>query len=203
MKFQILTLFPAMFQGPLTESILRRGVESGAISVDLHNIRDFALDRHRTVDDAPYGGGAGMVMKPEPFFEAVDTLQAQPPIVLMSARGRPFTHQDAVRFAASAELTLLCGHYKDVDQRVADGLAAELGRLEPGTDWRVHVAYEFRDPLLRDVLDSLPAGEPVELVPMYAVESAFTHEISRSAVARSPSSDGFRASQTLSGVATD
>src|SRR5207244_4364276 len=71
------------------------------------------------------GGGAGMVLKPEPFFEAVEDLRAGPPIVLLSARGRPFTHRDAVRFAVEAELTLLCGHYKDVDQRVADGLGAE------------------------------------------------------------------------------
>jgi len=77
------------------------------------------------VDDTPYGGGAGMVLKPEPFFEAVDDLKAGPPIVLLSARGVPFTHQTAVRYAVGGEVTLLCGHYKDVDQRVADGLGAE------------------------------------------------------------------------------
>ena len=88
-------------------------------------LRDYTHDRHHTVDDTPYGGGAGMVLKPEPFFEAVEDLGARPPIVLLSARGRPFAHRDAVRFSLGAELTLLCGHYKDVDQRVADGLAAE------------------------------------------------------------------------------
>src|SRR5205085_11673513 len=77
------------------------------------------------VDDTPYGGGAGMVMKPEPFFEAVESIGAKAPIVLLSARGRQFHHEDAVRFAAGDELTLLCGHYKDVDQRVADHLATE------------------------------------------------------------------------------
>jgi tRNA (guanine37-N1)-methyltransferase len=77
------------------------------------------------VDDAPYGGGAGMVMKPEPFFEAVEAIGAKPPIVLLSARGRRFTHDDAERFSRGDELTLLCGHYKDVDQRVADHLATE------------------------------------------------------------------------------
>src|SRR5205085_2796360 len=87
--------------------------------------RNYTHDRHKTVDDSPYGGGAGMVLKPEPFFEAVEDLRAGPPIVLLSARGRAFTHQDAVRFAVGTELTLLCGHYKDVDQRVADGLGAE------------------------------------------------------------------------------
>jgi tRNA (guanine37-N1)-methyltransferase len=90
-------------------------------------LRDFTHDRHRTVDDTPYGGGAGMVLKPEPFFEAVDSLApvAGSPVVLPSARGRLFGHADAVRFAVAPELTLLCGHYKDVDQRVADGLGAE------------------------------------------------------------------------------
>ncbi|MDB4883633.1 MAG: tRNA ((1)-)-methyltransferase, partial [Gemmatimonadetes bacterium] len=82
-------------------------------------------DRHRTVDDYPYGGGAGMVMKPDPFFEAVEALAPSGPIVLMSARGRRFAQADAVRFAATPELTILCGHYKDVDQRVADHLATE------------------------------------------------------------------------------
>jgi tRNA (guanine37-N1)-methyltransferase len=89
------------------------------------NLRDFTTDRHQTVDDYPYGGGAGMVMKPEPFFEAVDSLRPTGPIILLSARGRPFTHDDAVRFAVGSDLTLLCGHYKDVDQRVADHLATE------------------------------------------------------------------------------
>jgi tRNA (guanine37-N1)-methyltransferase len=90
-------------------------------------LRDYTHDRHHTVDDAPYGGGAGMVLKPEPFFEAVEDIRpaAGAPVVLLSARGRPFTHRDAVRFAVATELTLLCGHYKDVDQRVADGLGAE------------------------------------------------------------------------------
>src|SRR5207247_11279418 len=84
-------------------------------------VRDCVQDRHKTGDDYRYGGGAGMVLKPEPFFEAVEDLRAGPPIVLLSARGRPFTHEAAVRFAVGKELTLLCGHYKDVDQRVADG----------------------------------------------------------------------------------
>ena len=89
------------------------------------DLRDFTHDRHRTVDDYPYGGGPGMVMKPGPFFEAVESLGARAPIVLVSARGRRFTQADARRFAAGEELTLLCGHYKDVDQRVADHLATE------------------------------------------------------------------------------
>jgi tRNA (guanine37-N1)-methyltransferase len=83
-------------------------------------LRDYARDRHQTVDDYAYGGGAGMVLKPEPFFEALDALGARPPVVLLSARGRLFRHEDAVRFSVGEELTLLCGHYKDVDQRVAE-----------------------------------------------------------------------------------
>ena len=125
LRINVVTIFPEFFTGPLGLSIPARAREAGAVDYRIVDLRDFTHDRHRTVDDYPYGGGAGMVMKPEPFFEAIDALQAQPPIVLMSARGRPFTHQDAIRFAAGAELTLLCGHYKDVDQRVADFLATE------------------------------------------------------------------------------
>ena len=89
------------------------------------DLRDYARDRHRTVDDQPYGGGAGMILKPEPFFDAVEALRPRGPVVLMSARGRPLTHADAVRYSVEEDLTLLCGHYKDVDQRVADHLATE------------------------------------------------------------------------------
>lgn len=123
MKFQILTLFPAMFQGPLTESILRRGVESGAISVDLHNIRDYALDRHRTVDDAPYGGGAGMVMKVEPLAACIEAVKAQAPrarVILTSPRGEPFTQAVARELAAEDGLIILCGRYEGIDERVRE-----------------------------------------------------------------------------------
>ena len=125
LRINVVTIFPGFFAGPLGLSIPARARDTGAVTYRIVDLRDFTHDRHRTVDDYPYGGGAGMVMKPEPFFEAVDALETAPPIVLMSARGRPFTQQDALRFATSAELTLLCGHYKDVDQRVADHLATE------------------------------------------------------------------------------
>jgi tRNA (guanine37-N1)-methyltransferase len=95
------------------------------LEIALHNPRDVTTDRHHVVDDYPYGGGAGMVMKPQPFFEAVESLATKPPVVLLSPRGRVFSHADAERFAGGEELTLLCGHYKDVDQRVADHLATE------------------------------------------------------------------------------
>jgi tRNA (guanine37-N1)-methyltransferase len=121
----VVTLFPEWFAAPLGTSIVGRAVAAGLVRVRVVQLRDFTHDKHHTVDDAPYGGGAGMVLKPEPFFEAVEQLGAKAPIVLLSARGRPFTHDTAVRYAVGSELTLLCGHYKDVDQRVADGLAAE------------------------------------------------------------------------------
>lgn len=125
MRIDIVTIFPDFFAAPLALSIPARAAASGAVTYNVLDLRDFTHDRHRTVDDYPYGGGAGMVMKPEPFFEAVESLEVAGPIVLLSPRGRRFSHADAVRFAASETLTLLCGHYKDIDQRVADFLATE------------------------------------------------------------------------------
>lgn len=125
MRINILTIFPDFFTGPLGLSIPARAADAGLVRYRVVDLRDYTHDRHRTVDDLPYGGGAGMVMKPEPFFEAVEELEPAGPVVLLSARGRPFRHADAVRFAVAPELTLLCGHYKDVDQRVADHLATE------------------------------------------------------------------------------
>jgi tRNA (guanine37-N1)-methyltransferase len=125
MRVNIVTIFPGFFDGPLGLSIPARAAAKGMVQYRIVDLREYTHDRHRTVDDYPFGGGAGMVMKPEPFFEAVDALQPQGPILLMSARGRRFTHEDAVRLSLQPELTLLCGHYKDVDQRVADALATE------------------------------------------------------------------------------
>jgi len=125
LRINVVTIFPEFFTAPLGLSIPSRAREAGGVEYHVIDLRDYTHDRHRTVDDYPYGGGAGMVMKPDPFFEAVDALGATSPIVLMSARGRRFTQADATRFAAGTELTILCGHYKDVDQRVADHLATE------------------------------------------------------------------------------
>jgi len=125
LAINVVTLFPEVFDAPLRASILGRAAAQGLVRYRVVQLRDYTHDRHKTVDDAPYGGGAGMVLKPEPFFEAVEGLRTGPPIVVLSARGRPFNHRDAVRFAVGQQLTLLCGHYKDVDQRVADGLGAE------------------------------------------------------------------------------
>jgi tRNA (guanine37-N1)-methyltransferase len=125
LRINVVTIFPEFFSGPLALSIPARAAAAGSVQYHVVDLRDFTHDRHRTVDDYPYGGGPGMVMKPEPFFEAVEALGAAPPIVLLSPRGRRFAQADAIRYASGAELTLLCGHYKDVDQRVADFLATE------------------------------------------------------------------------------
>jgi tRNA (guanine37-N1)-methyltransferase len=125
LRINIVSLFPEFFTAPLALSIPGRAQKSGLVQYRVVDPRDYTHDKHRTVDDYPFGGGAGMVMKPEPFFEAVEAIAPSGPIILMSARGRRFTHDDAVRLSVAEELTLLCGHYKDVDQRVADRLATE------------------------------------------------------------------------------
>jgi tRNA (guanine37-N1)-methyltransferase len=125
LRIHIVTIFPDFFRGPLALSIPARAAAAGSVTYDVVDLRDYTHDRHRTVDDYAYGGGPGMVMKPDPFFEAVEAIGATAPIVLLSPRGRRFAQGDAVRYAAGSELTLLCGHYKDVDQRVADHLATE------------------------------------------------------------------------------
>lgn len=128
MRINVVTLFPEALAPYLGASIPGRAAAAGRVEYRLVQLRDFTHDRHRTVDDYPYGGGAGMVLKPEPFFEAVGALEPADragPVILLSARGRRFGHADAVRFSLADRLTLLCGHYKDVDQRVADGLATE------------------------------------------------------------------------------
>ncbi|MDF1501894.1 tRNA (guanosine(37)-N1)-methyltransferase TrmD [Roseisolibacter sp. H3M3-2] len=125
LRINVVTIFPQFFAAPLALSIPERARAAGSVEYRLVDLRDFTHDRHRTVDDAPFGGGPGMVMRPAPFFEAVEHLGARAPIVLLSPRGRTFTQADANRFAGGEELTLLCGHYKDVDQRVAEHLATE------------------------------------------------------------------------------
>src|ERR1035437_9555413 len=125
LTIRVVSIFPEFFEGPLGLSIPARAAAAGLVRDQLVDLRDYTHGKHRTVDDSPYGGGAGMVMKPAPFFEAVEAIGAKPPIVLLSPRGRRFAHADAERFAPLDEFTLLCGHYKDVDQRVADHLATE------------------------------------------------------------------------------
>jgi tRNA (guanine37-N1)-methyltransferase len=125
LTIDVITLFPEVIAPYVAASIPGRAAAAGLVRFNLVQLRDFTHDRHQTVDDYAYGGGAGMVLKPDPFFEAVASLGPVGPVVLLSARGRRFTHDDAVRFSLGERLTLLCGHYKDVDQRVADGLATD------------------------------------------------------------------------------
>ncbi|HTI06802.1 MAG TPA: tRNA (guanosine(37)-N1)-methyltransferase TrmD [Gemmatimonadales bacterium] len=125
LRINVVTLFPDWFRAPLETSILGRARAATLVQYRVVQLRDYTHDKHHTVDDAPYGGGAGMVLKVEPFVEAVENLKVEGPVVLLSARGRPFTHDTAVRYSLGTELTLLCGHYKDVDQRVAEVLGAE------------------------------------------------------------------------------
>lgn len=127
MRIDIFTLFPTMFLGPLQESILKRGQERGALTVVLHQIRDYTLDRHQMTDDLPYGGGQGMVMKPEPIFNAVRSVVETPatPVILLSPQGRTFTQAIARELAAQPRLALLCGHYEGVDERVREHLVTD------------------------------------------------------------------------------
>jgi tRNA (guanine37-N1)-methyltransferase len=127
LRINVVTLFPDWFTAPLASSILGRAAAAGLVKYRVVQLRDYTHDKHHTVDDAPYGGGAGMVLKVEPMVEAVEDLKVVngSPIALLSARGKLFTHDTAVRYSLGSELTLLCGHYKDVDQRVAEHLHAE------------------------------------------------------------------------------
>lgn len=130
MRFDILTLFPEMFVGPFDDSIIRRAREAGLISVHIHNIRDFATDRHHVTDDYPYGGGGGMVMKPEPIFAAVEHVLAEAPadepaIILLTPQGRLFRHAVAAELARRERLILICGRYEGVDERVREHLATD------------------------------------------------------------------------------
>lgn len=125
MHVDIFTLFPSMFQGPLTESILKRAQERGLLSIALHNIRDATTDKHHIVDDYPYGGGVGMVMKPEPIFASVEAVYQGGPIILMTPQGRLFTQRIAHDLASEPRLTLLCGHYEGIDERVIRHLVTD------------------------------------------------------------------------------
>ncbi|MGH9757525.1 MAG: hypothetical protein ACRD4M_07285 [Candidatus Acidiferrales bacterium] len=130
MRFDILTIFPDFFSGPLDYGIVRRARESQIIETRIHDLRDFTHDRHRTVDDRPFGGGEGMVMKPEPLFEAVESIaggaaSAGTAIVLLSAAGKLFRQETARRFASLELILLVCGRYEGVDERVAQHLATQ------------------------------------------------------------------------------
>lgn len=129
LRFDIFTIFPAMFSGPLDESIIRRAVDRGLIEIAIHDPRDWTHDRHRTVDDAPFGGGAGMVMKAPPIVEAVESVLGEfvgeTPILLMAASGRRFDQQMARRLASTPRIAIICGHYEGIDDRVTQILSCE------------------------------------------------------------------------------
>jgi tRNA (guanine37-N1)-methyltransferase len=146
MRFDIFTLFPQMFQGPFTESILKRAVEAGLLELHVHDIRAYATDKHRVCDDYPYGGGAGMVMKPEPVFAAVESVlgpevrnvdgggssgtpdapdSAPVPVILLTPQGRLFTQEVARELARQPRLALICGHYEGVDERIRQHLVTD------------------------------------------------------------------------------
>jgi tRNA (guanine37-N1)-methyltransferase len=124
MKIDVLTLFPAMFAGPLDESIIKRAREAGRLDLAIHNLRDYAHDRHKTVDDRPFGGGPGMLLKPEPIFEAVESLAREGTrVILLSPAGRPFSQAIARELARLEHLLMVSGHYEGFDERVREQLA--------------------------------------------------------------------------------
>jgi len=129
MIFHVLTIFPEFFAGPFEHGIVKRARESGAIDIRIHNLRDWTSDRHKTVDDRPFGGGEGMVLKPEPLFAAVESIwlerDEKRKVVLLSAQGRLFDQPMAERLSAAGELLFVCGRYEGVDERVAERLADE------------------------------------------------------------------------------
>jgi tRNA (guanine37-N1)-methyltransferase len=127
MKVDVLTLFPAMFAGPLDESILRRARESGRLEMALHDLRDWTHDRHRTVDGTPYGGGPGMVLKPEPIFEAIDELANDTTqVVMLTPQGEPFRQATARTLSTHEHLLLLCGSYEGFDERIRTRVHHEI-----------------------------------------------------------------------------
>jgi len=128
-KFHILTIFPDFFDGPFRNGVVPRAVEAGILAIQIHDLRNWTTDRHRTVDDRPFGGGEGMLLKPEPIFKAVESIfpdrTAGQRVVLVSASGKRFDQEAARRLSASDELLLICGRYEGVDERVAEHLADE------------------------------------------------------------------------------
>ena len=124
MKIDVLTLFPAMFAGPLDESIIMRARKKGLLDLKIHDLRDWTHDRHKTVDDKPFGGGPGMLMKPEPLFEAVESLRREKTkVILLSPAGRKFSQAIARELAQEKDLLLVTGHYEGFDERVREALA--------------------------------------------------------------------------------
>ena len=127
MQFDILTLFPEMFQGTFDSGVIKRAIDQGLVGIGLHNFRDQAHDKHHTVDDYPYGGGAGMVLKPEPIFEAVESIKGESgiPVILLNPQGRLFSQKVAEEFSRYSRMIIICGRYEGVDERVSRHLATD------------------------------------------------------------------------------
>jgi tRNA (guanine37-N1)-methyltransferase len=124
LKIDVLTLFPAMFAGPLDESIIKRARDAGLLDLKIHQLRDYTHDRHKTVDDRPFGGGPGMLLKPEPIFEAVEAIARETTkVILLSPSGRPFSQAIARELSQQPDLLLVTGHYEGFDERIREQLA--------------------------------------------------------------------------------
>jgi tRNA (guanine37-N1)-methyltransferase len=182
MTFDVITIFPAFFASILEHGLLKRAMASGHATIRLHDLRDYTNDRHRTVDDRPFGGGPGMVLKPEPIFRAVEALQAESPesefgVILLSPQGRLLTQAVAEGFSHAARLVLICGRYEGVDERVAQNLATDEVSIGDfvlsGGELPAAVLMESVTRLLPGVLGNeesreqdsfaVPAGAPAEV----------------------------------------
>lgn len=168
MKFNILTIFPEMFEGPFTSSMMKSAVESGAIAISIIDIRDYARDKHRTVDDYPFGGGSGMIMKCEPVFLAAEAVlngreRSEVATILLSPQGRVFNQDIARELADRQEVTLICGHYKGVDERIREHLVDDeisIGDyVMTGGELAAMVVVDAITRLLPGVLGDLASAE--------------------------------------------
>jgi tRNA (guanine37-N1)-methyltransferase len=170
MRFDVFTLFPGMFESPFAVSIVHRAMDAGIAEIHTHNVRDYTTDKHRTTDDYPFGGGTGMVMKPEPIFRAVESVlgetpeeRAGVPVILMSAAGRRFTHAIARELSAYPRVALVCGHYEGVDERVREHLCTDEVSIGDFVLTGGELpAMVIMDAVVRLLPGTLPPGVPEE-----------------------------------------
>ncbi|MCK4326165.1 tRNA (guanosine(37)-N1)-methyltransferase TrmD [bacterium] len=195
MRIDILTLFPKMFQGPLDESILGRAKKAGLVEINIHDIRQFTHNRHLKADDRPYGGGPGMVMKPQPIFEGVEFIcsrAGQPRIILMSPQGKTFSQEKAMELAKESNLLFICGHYEGIDERVRQKLITdELSIGDYVLTGGELPAMVVIDALVRLIPGVLGKGESVRRDSFYQQLLDFPH------YTRPPVYLGMRAPQVL------
>lgn len=170
MRFDVFTLFPGMFESPFAVSIVHRAMAAGIAAIHTHDIREYTTDKHRTTDDYAFGGGTGMVMKPEPIFRAVEAVvgesagqRADVPVILMSAAGRRFTHAVAKELSAYPRVALVCGHYEGVDERVREHLCTdEISIGDYVLTGGELPAMVIMDAVIRLLPGTLPPGVPEE-----------------------------------------